>query len=154
MKDNTKRFFIFANGVLWDRFKKKGEEFGKFCKLVGQEQFGTLFMPEDRDKFYKDAKTVIIQLYFPGIIRYSDINGKRISASFIEGVINLRKVEVSHAVVIAASEKDFSDFDHQDEKLEFILLDEKRPTGKYVGREVSYTVIHNLMEAVAILESK
>lgn len=152
--ENAKKFFVFANGVIWKRFKKNTEEFRQFCKFIGQECFGTLFMPDDREGSCKKTVSAIIQLYYPGVIRYADIDGKKISAAFIEGVVNLRKVRVNRAIVIASAEKDFVDFDCQDKKLSFVILDEKREVGKYVCNYVTYSVIHSLMDAVTILESE
>lgn len=152
--ENIEKFFIFASNVMWNEFQQHGQEFREFCKVIGDECFGTFFMPEDRDEFCKKTGSAIIQLYFPGIIRYADVNGKKISADFIENVINLRKVSVKKAVVIAMAEADFNDFDHQDNKFTFVILDRKRITGDYPGDRVPYTVINSLIEAVAILKGQ
>lgn len=152
--ENIEKFFIFANNVMWNAFKEHGGEFREFCKVIGDECFGTFFMPEDRDQFCKTTGSAIIQLYFPGIIRYADVNGKRISASFIEEAINLRKVQVKKALVIAMAEDDFKDFDYHDDKFTFVILDRNRVTGDYPGTHVPYTVINSLIEAVAILKGQ
>jgi len=149
--NNNGKFFIFSQGIIWNDFKKHNEEFHVFCKKIGDECFGTLFMPEDRDEFCRTTSSAIIQLWFPGVIRYADVNGKVISSNFIEEAINLRKVQVSKAVVIAATEKDFVDFDWEDNKLEFVILDRSRAIGEYNSNNIPYRVIHSLVEAVDIL---
>jgi len=152
--ENIDKFFIFARNVMWYEFRRHGQEFREFCKVIGDECFGTFFMPENRDEFCKKTGSAIIQLYFPGIIRYADVNGKKISSGFIEEVINLRKVNVKKAVVIAMAEDDFKDFDCRDDKFTFVLLDRNRVTGEYSGTYAPYTVINGLIEAVAILKGQ
>jgi len=152
-EENVDKFFIFSRNMICESQQHR-QGFREFFEIIGNERFGTFFMPEHCDEFFKEMGSPIIQLYFPGIIPYSDVRGKKISADFIESAINLRKVVVKKAVVIAVAEKDFNDFDRQKDKFTFVLLDRNRAAGEYIGTYVPYTVINSLIEAVAILKGQ
>lgn len=151
---NGEKFFIFADDILWQRFKKHGSEFQQFCGLVGQSGYSTVFLPRLEEEFYDHAGTAIIELSYPTILRYADIDGKQISSNFLEEAINLRKAKVGQAVVIATSEKSFSSFDINDKKFGFVVVDDQQEPGTHVGEKVSYQVVHNLMSTLSIMKNK
>lgn len=141
-------FLVFTEDIIKKSFQINKKDLINFFEAMNKANYGAIFFPENLDGFYDKMEIAIIQLSFPVMLSIEDLmlHGK-ISSSFLETIINYRKVKIKKGVVITGHEKDFSMFD---EKFEYILVDSEKKAGK----NEKYTIVNKLEDILSILASQ